>query len=163
MSDKLRKQVHAEMTQLHQLAAGYQELLMKCAKQSPSFIEMSALAALLHSLYTGFENILKRIAVETGESVPQGESWHSDLLRQLSRPAPHRPRAISDSLHARLTDYLAFRHVFRGSVLVTLVWERMQPLALDFPHVLAAFEAEIEEFLRVRDAQLGAPPKSERG
>ncbi len=46
-----------EEAQLEQLLALYHPLLEKCRLEEPSPIELSALAALLHSFYTGIENL----------------------------------------------------------------------------------------------------------
>jgi hypothetical protein len=62
--DKFRKQQATEREQLRRLLAGMHELLAKCRTTAPTEIELSALAATLHSFYTGVENIFKRLAVE---------------------------------------------------------------------------------------------------
>ena len=49
-------------------------------------IELSALAAMLHSFYNGIENILKRIALELDDPMPGGESWHKELLDCMTLP-----------------------------------------------------------------------------
>jgi hypothetical protein len=61
--DKLRKQVAVELEQLKHLLEVHRSLLTKCITDTPDPIEVSALAAMLHSFYTGVENIFKRIAV----------------------------------------------------------------------------------------------------
>ena len=59
----LEEQVAVERTQIDQLFVAYQSVIDKTMEQSPSFIETSALATMLHSFYTGVENIFKRIAL----------------------------------------------------------------------------------------------------
>jgi hypothetical protein len=48
----LKDQISVEEAQLHQLLAVHQPLLDQVRTQAPSAIELSALAALLHSFYT---------------------------------------------------------------------------------------------------------------
>ena len=51
--DKFRKQQAAEREQLSRLLAGMARLLAQCRETEPNEVELSALAALLHSFYTG--------------------------------------------------------------------------------------------------------------
>lgn len=118
---KLTKQVEAELTELRRLLTNYDELLEQCRSQTPTLVEIAALAAFLHSFYNGIENMLKRVAVEIDGSVPSGDSWHRDLLDQVTRAEEKRPAAISQGLRSRLNQYLAFRHLFRGSLLINLL------------------------------------------
>jgi len=62
--DKFRKQQATEREQLQRLLSGIHGLLARCLTTASTEIELSALAALLHSFYTGVENIFKRVAVE---------------------------------------------------------------------------------------------------
>ena len=49
MWDKVRKQVVVEREQLNHLIETHRPLLVKCANAPPDAIELSALAAMLHS------------------------------------------------------------------------------------------------------------------
>ena len=62
--DRFSKQQAAEREQLRRLLSAAQPLLAKCRDAAATEIELSALAATLHSFYTGVENIFKRVAVE---------------------------------------------------------------------------------------------------
>ncbi len=86
MWDKLRKQAALERQELRRLLEIHGPLLDQCAKTPPSPIEISALAAMLHSFYNGIENILKRIAAEIDGRVPGAEFWHRELLCLLAYP-----------------------------------------------------------------------------
>ncbi len=68
-------------------------LLIQCRRISPSEIELSALAALLHAFYTGIENIFKRLALELDGTTLSGEAWHRDLLRTIEPTEPDTPSA----------------------------------------------------------------------
>jgi hypothetical protein len=135
------------------MAATYAELLQKAEHETPTLVETAALGALLHAFYGGIENIFKRVAVVIDESVPSGDSWHRDLLDQVFRATENRPAVLSEALRLRLVEYLGFRHVFRGSLLINLYWERMRPLVSGFRSVLADFETQVEEFLRAGEAR----------
>jgi hypothetical protein len=73
--DKFRKQQATEREQLRRLLAGIHPLLDKCRATVPTEIELSALAAVLHSFYTGVENIFKRVSVELDGEPVQASEW----------------------------------------------------------------------------------------
>ena len=114
--------------------------------EPPNDIELSALAALLHSFYTGVENIFKRIAVELDGEPPRGEAWHRQLLDAMARPAKNRVAVISESLSDSLSEYLAFRHVFRQAYSFDLRWDKMSALVLNCEATFRRLEAELEAF-----------------
>ncbi len=147
MWDKLRKQVQVELNQLHSLLATHRALLEKRAEAAPDTTELAALAALLHSFYTGVENIFKRIAVEIDGAAPAGEFWHSQLLDGMMKMTRLRNPVISPALRARLKEYLEFRHVFRQAYIFQLRWEKMQPLVIDCDETFRQFETELNSFL----------------
>ena len=150
MWDRLRKQVVVEQEQLDRLIEVHRPLLLRCATSTPDDIELSALAAMLHSFYTGIENLFKRIEVETDATLPRGEFWHRELLDAMRRPSTVRPAVISAPLRDRLREYLEFRHVFRQAYSFQLRWDKMSPLVLDCEQTLQRLEAELEVFLQPR-------------
>ncbi len=101
----------------------YDELIRKAAQTPPDAIELSALAAFLHSFYTGIENIFKRVAVEIDHALPAGEFWHKRLLEAMTTGNSQRGTVISTDLAARLKQYLQFRHVFRQAYTLDLRWD----------------------------------------
>ena len=60
----VEEQVAVEQAQISQLFDAYRTAIRKSSKQEPDFVELSALATMLHSFYTGVENIFKRVALE---------------------------------------------------------------------------------------------------
>ena len=84
--DKFCKQQTTEREQLQRLLSGIHGLLTKCRTAAPTEIELSALAATLHSFYTGVENIFKRVAVELDGEPVRGDAWHRELLLRMKMP-----------------------------------------------------------------------------
>jgi hypothetical protein len=121
--DKLRKQVAVEFEQLDILIEVHRPLLDKCEKAAPTDIELSALAAMMHSFYTGIENIFKRVAVELDDDLPTGKSWHRELLDSMSEPSDRRSAVLSAELRHRLEEYLKFRPFFRQAYSFQFEWE----------------------------------------
>jgi hypothetical protein len=142
----LKDQISVEEAQLQQLLALHQPLLDQVRTQAPNAIELSALAALLHSFYTGIENLFRRIAVEVDGGIDKGDGWHRRLLLQMIEDRGSRPPVISRDLLERLQPYLQFRHVFRSSYSFQLRWEKMQPLVLHCDETLSSLRAEVATF-----------------
>lgn len=145
--DKFRKQQATEREQLRRLLVGIQTLLSRCREATPDEIELSALAATLHSFYTGVENIFKRVSVELDGQPVVGDRWHRDLLLRMKAPARNRPALLSSELHDVLLDYLRFRHVFRSAYSFDLDWRKMSPLVLRFEETFQQLEREFDTFL----------------
>jgi hypothetical protein len=145
--DRLAPQVTVEFEQLDQLLGTYRPLLRRCEVTTPDGIELAALAAVPHSLHNGAENLVKRIAVETGEGLPAGEVWHRRLLEQMGEPTDIRPAALAEDLRGRLRPCLDFRDVFRHAPAFDLRRDKMGDLVLHCEEALAALRQSLEGFL----------------
>jgi hypothetical protein len=104
-----------------------------------SRLELAGVAALLHNFHNGIENVLKQVFQSRALPVPQGESWHRDLL-----VAAVEKGILSNRLLDDLKRYLAFRHFFGHGYALNLFPERMEPLVRDAEPVFIKFRGEIE-------------------
>lgn len=148
----LKDQISVEEAQLQQLLTLHQPLLSQSRTQAPNAIELSALATLLHSFYTGIENLFRRIAIETDGGIGKGDGWHRRLLLQMAKEGGDRLPVISADLLERLQPYLQFRHVFRNSYSFQLQWEKMRPLALHCEETFSSLRVEIAAFVSRMEA-----------
>ena len=146
--DRFRKQQAAEREQLQRLLSGIHGLLTKCRDTAPTEIELSALAATLHSFYTGVENIFKRVAVELDGEPVRGDAWHRELLMRMKTATARRPALLSEELHDTLNEYLRFRHVFRTAYSFDLDWQKMSPLVLRLEETFQKLGKALDGFLR---------------
>ena len=133
---------------MRRLLSGMHSLLTKSRTTAPSEIELSALAATLHSFYTGVENIFKRVAVELDGEPVRGDSWHRELLLRMKSPTSHRPALLSEELHDTLNEFLRFHHVFRNAYSFDLDWRKMSPLVLPLEETFQELEKALDNFLK---------------
>ena len=69
----------------------------------------------LHDFYAGLERIFEHIAANVDRSVPSGQDWHRELLRQMAVDIPQiRPQVLSRASAGTIDEYLRFRHVVRN-------------------------------------------------
>ncbi len=107
-----------------------------------SQLELAGVAALLHNFYNGIENIIKQVFQQKSFPIPQGESWHRDLLLEAAEK-----NIISDLLLNKLKQYLAFRHYFSHAYALELYPERMEPLVKDAVVLFSEFKQQIDKII----------------
>lgn len=144
----LAEEIHYELGQLRREVAEITNLLVEASAGGPSNTRTLALAALLHTFYTGIENVFSRIAVHVDGNPPRGHAWHRDLLDSMAEGNASRPAAISEALRDRLDNYLRFRHRFRYSYSIELDWTEVSVLGADCEGTLRQLQEEVGVFLR---------------
>jgi hypothetical protein len=107
-----------------------------------SQLEIAGVAALLHNFYNGIENILKQVFLKKSFPIPQGESWHRDLLLSAAEK-----NVISNLLLNNLKRYLAFRHYFSHAYALELFPKRIEPLVKDAVALFNEFKQQIDSII----------------
>lgn len=128
MSHDLVIRLQLGLEELGTVREQFEPLISRSADASVGVIETAAACAMLHSFYTEIEKILKLIARDWDGHLPSSDSWHKELLTQMSRANPKRPAVLSPGLVEVLSEFLAFRHLFRGASIVLMRWDKLYPL-----------------------------------
>ena len=136
---KVHEQVEAEFENIERTLA---EVPKSESLLSLSNLELAGLAALIHNFYNGIENILKQLITAAGKKLPDGSSWHQDLIN-----AAISNDIISESTAKKLRQYLAFRHFFSHGYSFELDPKRMRNLVNDVQPMFSRFRDEINKSL----------------
>jgi hypothetical protein len=115
--------------------------------RKPTDLELIGLAGILHSFYSGFENIFKRISQDIDGDFRKTPSWHAELLEKMALPTPKRSAVITEDLKLQLQFYLSFRHVFRSLYSHDPNWSKMKELVWQSEKILQLVEKELGEFM----------------
>ena len=109
---------------------------------------MTVYGSILHDFYTGIEKIFRKIAIEMDEELPEGLSWHSELLERMNLSIEDvRIQVIEKDLKRKLYEYLRFQHVFRNVYGFDLKWEKMRHLVIELEDVFNELDSSVERFL----------------
>lgn len=148
MAKSLEILVQFEIDQIEQLLATYAPLRDAVQYTQPDVVQITAIAAMLHSFYNGVEHMFTIIAKQVDGELPAGTQWHRTLLDQMSRPTATRLAVISPLLMQHLSPYLAFRHFFRHAYSFLLSWNKIEHL---LPPLLAVWADTKHETLAFID------------
>ncbi len=134
---------------LEELATVREQISLLASKLSDSKvgdIEIAAACAMLHSFYTEIEKILRLIARDWDGQMPSHNAWHKELLIQMSVATNKRPAVLSSGLVEILSEFLAFRYLFRGASIALMRWEKLAPLVAKVDQTYSQVRQEIESF-----------------
>ena len=126
----------SEIEKIENLFKSFLSLIKKVKHKNPNFIELNALAMLLHSFYNGLENIFILIAKKLDEKMPSGERWHIELLEQMANVINKRQqKVLTNKTYEDRKEYLGFRHFSRHAYSLEINWELMKDLIYRFEEI----------------------------
>ncbi|MHB0979121.1 MAG: ribonuclease toxin HepT-like protein [Thermoleophilia bacterium] len=138
----LAGRVRLELEELEGVGERIRQIWAQAA-QAPNDFLVDAVALNLHSFYAGLERIFSSIATRLDRSIPTGETWHVELLRQIAAEVQGvRPPVISTALLDGLDRYSGFRHVVRNAYAYWLDPRQIAPLVEDLESVQTQLRAE---------------------
>ena len=107
-----------------------------------SEFEIAGVAAYIHNFYNGMENILKQILKDRNIAIPDGSSWHRDLVYISSSNF-----FLSKTTEVNLIKYLSFRHYFVHNYAIDLDAIELELLVQNIGHVFDLFKNEILAYI----------------
>ena len=152
MTDKFHQKIHRVISEIEEELGNIERLLSELnehQKEEPrNSFYLRAVGSIFHDFYCGVERLFERIAEELNGGIPEGENWHTQLLKDMTLQIEEvRPAVISKELLAELKGYLEFRHRFRNIYGFELEWDKMKGLKETMPGVADRFKKEIKEFI----------------
>jgi uncharacterized protein YutE (UPF0331/DUF86 family) len=115
-----REKIEAEIENIERVLA---DLPKPDSLKQLSSLELAGVAALIHNFYNGVENVFKQLVISKGLNIPQGPSWHIDLIEMCIAN-----QIISRTASDMLKEYLSFRHFFSHAYSFDVDEERIAPL-----------------------------------
>jgi 3'-phosphoadenosine 5'-phosphosulfate sulfotransferase (PAPS reductase)/FAD synthetase len=144
--------INADMNLLKKEIGSIQRKLSRLQKEKdPENIDshIKAIAGSLHSIYSGYENIIERIVRAVDGDIPSGKDYHLVLLkRALNAIKDVRPSIISIETFRLLEELRTYRHKFRNIYLYLLSAKRIKELANTGIDSFKLFEQDINGFLK---------------
>ena len=137
---KLKEKIEVEYENIDKLIT---ELPDKDKLPFLQFLELAGVAALLQNFYNGIENILKLSLKERNIPLPEGGSWHKELLKLAVND-----NLISKATMIKLGEYLAFRHFFSHAYALDLYAEKLEPLVEGIRDIYKDFQKDISSYLK---------------
>jgi hypothetical protein len=147
----LAGRIRAEMADVEKAAARV-ERAMQGSKTNPEQqdIFLDSVALNLHDVYSGIERVFQRIAQVVDRSVPAGDDWHSELLRQMATDVPGvRPAVLGSETLTAVQEYMRFRHVVRNMYSFHFDPQRLSTLVDRLRPTLKLAESDLEGFARL--------------
>lgn len=148
LPEKAVARIEFETQQIDRLLETYGDLLERAQQETPDLVEVTAIASVLHSFFTGVESIFTYIADHIDDSVPKGPQSHSTLLDQMTRPLGGRDAILTADLRRELYEYLAFRHFYRHGYSFFLDWEKMVELVAPLTGVWQRLKRQLDALSR---------------
>ena len=146
--------IRQELPALARVAGRAESSLADAHRGDDRYLDAAALN--LHAFYSGIERLLELVARQVDETMPQGSSWHAELLAQMAAPVSGvRPSILSAELLGRLERYRGFRHVVRNVYTYNLDIDQMTLLVQGLPDTLGLLETELGRFADFLDAASG--------
>jgi hypothetical protein len=145
---ELIERIHGEIEELenvvHKIQKSWAQVLKSDEHQS-AYID--SVAFNLHSFYSGLEKVFELIARHVDDQISESETWHKDLLNQMSEESEElRPAVIGHDTASSLDKFLRFRHLVRNIYTFNLNPDKLSELIAELPDLWKKIRKELTAF-----------------
>ena len=154
MYREISQRIHGECKELERVVKkGLRAWPLAQKSVSEQEVYLDSVALNLHSFYSGLERLFELIARHIDQSIPDGETWHRDLLQQMANEIKDiRPAVIGENNAKSLDEFRRFRHLIRNVYATNLVPDRISKLMSGLPDLWKSLKAELIAFADFIDA-----------
>jgi hypothetical protein len=142
----LRREIETDLSAVERLMKQLAEARQNLGAEPPEET-LIHVGYLLHSIYTGWESAMRRIATVFENRLDPGQ-WHVQLIRRMTLDIPGvRPAVLDAASEEHLATMRSFRHFFRHNYGVPLRWRKMEPVLESYDAVRPSVERSFRRFL----------------
>jgi hypothetical protein len=149
-SEELKAQIKTELDNINKVLDDLRPLTEVLNHPDCSNSDKAAAATFLSQCYMGIENILKRLLIFCGASVPSGHDWHISLIQLFRENRPvnsNVPILFDNNLYQEINGLRRLRHVVMHSYGFTLDRDILREAAPRTDKVMAAFSKRLRHYL----------------
>jgi len=144
---ELSERIRGEVPNLDWLVHRAQRAWEQLRRMPEEMAYLDSVALNLHGFYSGLERLFELIARHIDGIIPTGETWHRDLVWQMTRSVEAvRPAVISQENARILDEFRRFRHLVRNVYTMNLSPEKVGRLVVLLPEHWPVVRAELLAF-----------------
>jgi hypothetical protein len=145
---ELAERIRGEMSDMEQVVERVLRVWPQAQQETgEQDVYLDSVALNLHSFYTGIESLFELIARHIDGTLPTGQTWHRDLLQQMTQDVSDvRPAVIGQDSVLALDEFRRFRHIVRHVYTINLEPDRMAEMIATLPELWSTLRAELLAF-----------------
>ena len=147
MDNSAKIKIKHEISRIEKLLNDSNLLITLCKNKYPDYVEISAMAQILHSFYNGIESVIMLILKSINEKLPNDNKWHKTLLEMSFGSNSKKVNLLRDDIKDLLNDYMSFRHFIRHSYSSELEWDDMKELVENINELWDKVKFDFELFI----------------
>jgi len=147
LDNSTKAKILYEISRIDKLLSDSSPLINLCKLKEPDYIEITAMAQILHSFYNGIESIIVLILKNINEKLPNDHKWHKTLLDIAFGQNTKNYKIFRDEIQNTLNDYLNFRHFIRHSYSSELKWKDMEQLTKKVEELWIIIKEDFNNFM----------------